>query len=248
MGLKNNIARIFFPYGKTRKVLYGPAKGLKFIVEPGIGVSFALGLDSLHYNFLSKKIQKGDIIFDIGANRGQTALVLASLTGSSGKVLAFEPVPREFKSLKKNIEINNIKNIIPQQIALSEKQGTATFLYNSLKPTMGKLENVEADYHVEDTTSITVNTNSIDNFIHTQKIIPKIIKIDVEGAGRVVLNGAHQTISKYAPSFFIELHGPEEQIGVQKKLLEKGYTIETLSGKKIIDVFKEWNSPLWCYK
>jgi len=248
MSIKNIIARTFFPYGKIRSVLRGPAKRLKFIVEPGIGVSFALGADSLHYNFLSKKIKVGDIVLDIGANKGQTALVLSTIVGDKGKILAFEPVSQEFKSLEKNIELNRIENITPYQIALSKKEGVATFQYNPSKPTMGKLNGVEPSYIVEDTESIQVKTDTIDNFFRNKKYIPNVIKIDVEGAGAAVLEGASETLEKYNPAIFIELHGTEEENGVQEELLKKGYNIENLSGERIIDLVREAQSPLWCYK
>lgn len=185
-------------------------------------------MDSLHYHFLSQKILHGQTIFDIGANKGQTALVLKSCVGEKGKVVSFEPVPNEYDSLCTNIEINQINNIIPVKVALSDSAGEAIFEYNTAKPTMGKLSSVEPSYVVANTTSFQVQTDTIDKLVETGQYIPDVIKIDVEGAGAAVLRGARKTLKILSPSVFIELHGSEKQQGVQEELFARGYTIKTL--------------------
>jgi len=55
----------------------------------------------------------GDIVFDIGAYVGDTALWFSKAVGSHGKVYAFEPEPRNFEKLKANLERNKVTNVIP---------------------------------------------------------------------------------------------------------------------------------------
>jgi len=52
-----------------------------------------------------------------------TALWFSKTVGSQGEVYAFEPEPNNFAKLKTNIERNNITNVIPLQMALSETEG-----------------------------------------------------------------------------------------------------------------------------
>ena len=89
-----------------------------------------LFLDSEDFSFLSitseyegnetelvkREIKEGDLVIDVGANIGYYTLIFAKLVGEKGKVYAFEPEPRSFKLLKKNVEENKYQNImmVPQ--------------------------------------------------------------------------------------------------------------------------------------
>ena len=44
--MKQQLVRLLFPYGSERRVLRGPARGMRFVVEPGIGFTYALGTDA----------------------------------------------------------------------------------------------------------------------------------------------------------------------------------------------------------
>jgi len=50
----------------------------------------------------------GDIVFDIGAYVGDTALWFSKAVGPQGKVYAFEPEPSNFEKLKANLERNKV--------------------------------------------------------------------------------------------------------------------------------------------
>ena len=58
-------------------------------------------------DFFKKFIKKGDLVIDIGANIGDTTVLMALAAGNSGITLGFEPNPLVFKILEKN---RNIKN------------------------------------------------------------------------------------------------------------------------------------------
>ena len=60
--------------------------------------------------FISRYVNRGDIIFDIGANIGFFSLLFSSLSSPSGYVHAFEPSTREFLKLCKNVELNCLDN------------------------------------------------------------------------------------------------------------------------------------------
>lgn len=75
------------------------------------------------YRYKDKvKPKPGDIVFDVGASIGDTALWFSKLVGSEGRVYAFEPEPTNFTKLTGNLQSNKLKNVIPLQLALSDQE------------------------------------------------------------------------------------------------------------------------------
>lgn len=241
----STLARIAFPYGSVRRVLRGPARGLSVVVEPGIGVSYLFGTEGAAPRFFKSKVMPGMTVVDAGANKGQMALLFASLVGSTGRVVAFEPAPMEFASLERNVRINGLTRVTPIQAAAAETEGTLQFSYAVDNPTQGKLVNVEPTYRVAQAQTLVVRARRLDSVLD-DGVWPDVVKIDVEGAAAAVLRGAQRIISEVRPAFFIELHGPEEQAGVRDDLLVHGYTAQTLDGLPVPDPTQDWFSPLWC--
>ena len=66
------------------------------------------------------KINNDDVVLDIGAHIGLFSL-FASQFCKNGKIFCFEPIKENYEELLKNIEINNIQNIIPFNNAVSSK-------------------------------------------------------------------------------------------------------------------------------
>jgi len=63
-----------------------------------------------------------DIVFDVGAYIGDTALWTSKLVGAEGKVYSFEPEATSFTKLTGNLQSNKLKNVIPLQLALSDQE------------------------------------------------------------------------------------------------------------------------------
>jgi FkbM family methyltransferase len=73
-----------------------------------------------------KLLRPGSIFLDVGANIGDFSLLASSVTGSAGKVLAFEPEATKCYWIKRNIELSGYKNIEVFQLALSDSDGEAS--------------------------------------------------------------------------------------------------------------------------
>jgi len=127
-----------------------------------------------------------------------------------GIVFAFEPDLEVYERLKKNIELNNIKNIIPFSKALQDDptKETATFyrrrtvdgdyLVNFGLSTIEKMPNHNI---AEDS----VPCSTIDKeVLHNQISKVDFIKIDVEGSEYRVLKGGFETINNYHPIIHYE--------------------------------------------
>jgi len=130
----------------------------------------------------------GDIVFDVGAYVGDTALWFSKAVGPQGKVYAFEPEPSNFAKLKANLERNNVTNVVPLQLALSENEGETKFSGSG-----------GASAIAETASGTIVKVTTLDRFVETNKL-PRVdfIKMDVEGHELKVLAGASGTIRTFS--------------------------------------------------
>lgn len=240
--------RFLYPYGQPRTVLRGPARGMRFVVEPGIGFSYAVAAEAACPRFLAAKVRPGQTVYDVGANKGQMSLLFARGVGPTGRVLAFEPVPAEYASLCRNLRLNGLDHVQAFSRAVSDAAGRATFTYAAERPTQGKLAAVEPSYVNEGADSFEVETVTLDGLLAEGLPAPDLVKIDVEGAAAAVLRGAARLLTDGNPKIYLDLHGPEEQQGVRDELLSRGYVAETVEGRAVADPTREWQTPLWCYR
>ena len=244
--MRERLARLVFPYGSRRVVLRGPARGMRFVVEPGMGATYALGTEAAAPRAFSRWVKRGMTVWDVGANKGQMALLFAALVGREGRVVALEPAPLEAESLRRNVALNGLTRVLCLRAAAAEAAGGRAFAYDPAQPTRGKLVSVEETYRLEAGETISVPTLSLDFLLETQPP-PDVLKVDVEGAAAVVFRGASTVLEAHRPRVYVELHGPEEQAGVRDELLARGYVAETTDGRLVADPTDGWHSPLWCH-
>lgn len=135
---------------------------------------------------------EGDIVLDVGACFGDTAIWFKRYIKDSGKVFAFEPVGYSFAILKENIERNKITNIIPEKLALSDHEGTLSILGK------GGAAKLSANGSEE------VKVTTIDRFVEEQKLDRiDFIEMDIEGAELRALMGAENSLKKFRPKLAI---------------------------------------------
>lgn len=68
---------------------------------------------------VSSLLREGDVFVDVGANVGYFTLVASDAVGKSGKVFAFEPEPKNFSLLRKNVQVNKCANARCEQKAVN---------------------------------------------------------------------------------------------------------------------------------
>lgn len=242
----HKLARLFYPYGAIRRVWRGPLRGTKFQVAPGYGVTYAFGWEELHLRALDSFIKPGVTVFDIGANRGHISLLFAKAVGNEGKVLAFEPID-DFRDIFDNhMTANRIENTELVNGVLTNESGEVTFEFSNEHSTEGHIQGIGERPEDSESTLRKVMALTIDDFVSERNTTPDFLKVDVEGAARLVLEGAALTLEKDGPDVFIELHGPEEQQAVQDLLISNGYVARNLEGQVVTDATVGWNSPLIC--
>ncbi len=164
--------------------------------------------------YLEKRLRPGDTFIDVGANIGFFTLLAAKYVGPTGRVIAFEPDAQNLNILKKNIEINEYKNITVVPMALSDHEGTISFFVSShnagdhtiydRQEKIQELRNVNEldprgayDQHTPEDPrkEIVIEATTLDAYLEKEVLVPHIIKIDVQGAEGLVLKGMKQTLS-----------------------------------------------------
>ena len=157
--------------------------------------------DAHHYGevtVLEAMAEPGMIGFELGANRGVTAIALAKRVGLVGQVHAFEPVPEYYAALMENLRLNEVGNVRAHQLAATDKEGTITYYKH------GEGSGI---VQAEDAEGIVVGTTSLDNFVTSEDLGQvDLINMDCEGAELLVLRGARDTLRREAPRLFCEIH------------------------------------------
>ena len=162
-------------------------------------------------NFLKNLIKKGDIVLDIGANIGYYTLLFAQLVGNTGKVYAFEPDPRNYQLIEKNIEINNFTNVVLVKKAVCAKSGNTTlYLMES------SAHNTLRKDHPQTIDKIDIDLISLDDYFKTLSIIPDFIKMDIEGNEINALKGMSDILQSNKTKIMIEW-GPTK---LAKKMMD----------------------------
>jgi FkbM family methyltransferase len=139
---------------------------------------------------MAKIIKEGDIVFDIGANRGQYTIFLSKLVGQKGKVYAFEPDPRNFLILKHRTR--KLKNVIIERKAVGNKNSKVKFYLDKYTG----YSSIHKDVCISPITYLEIDMISLDDYFQDFKGRIALIKIDVEGSEPLVLDGMKDLIKK----------------------------------------------------
>lgn len=152
------------------------------------------------------------VIFDVGANIGQSAEIYAKRFPSA-TIFSFEPAAETFKQLKQNVSV--FSNVRCMKLAFASQVGTGTLAHGTHSNMTRIISNQSrADLVLADNCE-TIDQTTIDDFCKQQKM-HKIdyLKVDTEGADLEVLRGAEQMIQ----NAMIEVIEVEAGIGLDNEL------------------------------
>lgn len=159
-----------------------------------------------HESFYWRQFVGGGRTFiDIGAHVGTWTLNLAPYFE---RVFAFEPDPRGWQVLQKNLALNKITNVEVIPKAVSSVVGrTKLNLYPN--PCTNTMMDPIACGRTDMPVGVhEVDTVSIDAFVAERGITDlDFIKVDAEAAEMLIIEGALKTFHGQKPDFFIEMHG-----------------------------------------
>ena len=148
-------------------------------------------VEIFHYEVYDRlfRLQKGDVVIDVGAHVGMFTIKAARQVGEEGLVIAIEPEPRNLMLLEQNVKGNNLSNVVIVGKAVSES------------PDRGKLYLGDDSYgHSlawQTPRFVEVEIDSLDNIVSRLKLERvNFIKIDVEGMELEVLKGAEKILGR----------------------------------------------------
>ncbi|MFM7610908.1 MAG: FkbM family methyltransferase, partial [Alphaproteobacteria bacterium] len=163
----------------------------------------------------SSLIKPGMLVVEVGANIGAHTVHLAQLVGENGGVVAFEAQRVIFQMLCANLALNGLENTDAKCLAVGAAPGEITVPRVDYRSggNVGGISLGAGDGDV-------VEMIALDNLM-----LPAchMIKIDVEGMEKPVLDGARQTIARFRPLLYVEDDRPDKHAELIATLLDLEY-------------------------
>lgn len=214
-------------------VRQGLIKGLKR--KGGLGF-IPYEKSSKENQFLKSLDLTGITILDVGGWEGVFAMFFARAVGKDGRVIVFEPNPKNAEIIKENIALNNLSNVTVTQHAVGRASGVSKLIVDtSLSSGTGTIHGNVHTKQNDSVKQVDVDLISLDEFISQSGVVPDFIKIDVEGFEWEVLQGMSEFLENHSPMLFIEMHDDYLQDSKDKHgddivqyLLDRGYEVKHL--------------------
>jgi FkbM family methyltransferase len=149
-------------------------------------------------------IRPGDVVLDCGANIGTFSRW--ALEAGARKVVAIEPAPKPLECLRRNLasEIRSGRVVVFPG-GVWDKEDSLAIHLNSDSDAMDSLVHRGLQTRGE----VVVKVTTIDQLVLDLGLDRvDFIKMDIEGAERQALAGAHATLSRWRPRLEISLHLP----------------------------------------
>ncbi|HEY2992231.1 MAG TPA: FkbM family methyltransferase [Methylomirabilota bacterium] len=175
---------------------------------------------------LSSLIRPGDVVYDVGAHAGFSALVFARLA-VGGRVYAFEPSPSTFARLLHNVELNHAAGVRPVNAGAWDRPGQLRLAENSSWSRVID-DDASVDLPVSD-----VRLLRLDDFVYRDGERPAtLLKVDIEGNAARCLAGAREMLRRARPRVVLEIHHAAEHRDCLAILQEHGYDVRALESTR----------------
>jgi FkbM family methyltransferase len=156
-------------------------------------------------------IDSSKCIIDAGAYIGDSALILSEYTND--KVYCFEPTCEAFRLLNKTIELNNLRNIVPIKMGLSNKEYEDDIYVHLSASSMNSFRD-------NGTNCEKISLTTIDKYVKQNNLQVGLIKADIEGLETLMLEGAKETICSQKPALIISIYHSAHDFFKIKPMIE----------------------------
>jgi FkbM family methyltransferase len=149
---------------------------------------------------IARNVRPGARVVDVGANHGYFTLLLAEVVGPQGHVFAFEPNPRLFELLERNVRLNGFERRVTLiRAAAAARDGQGTLVVDRRRSGEGSLVLERGAERV----ALPVALQRVDGAVSGPI---DFMKVDVEGADYEVLAGAAGLLEDGRTAVLIEHH------------------------------------------
>ena len=172
--------------------------------SPDRGTFDYWGDDVGDLRFLWRSLQPGMMFLDVGAYHGVFSVLAAKKLGRGGRVIAFEPSPRERQRMQRHLRQNRIESVAIEPYALTTGEGVASLnVVVEGFTTMNSLRPPQIDHP---TKQVKVDTTSLDAYLARKQIDRvDLMKIDTEGGEVDAFRGADRLLSQPRPLIICEV-------------------------------------------
>ncbi|MBI5688080.1 MAG: FkbM family methyltransferase [Verrucomicrobia bacterium] len=178
-------------------ILSGPLRGKRWIVGSSIHDAWLGNYEADKQALFARTVTPGSVVFDVGAHAGFYTLLASALTGPTGRVFAFEPMPNNIAHLREHLRLNGAANVTVIEKAVADASGVATFTACG--------SNFQG--HLLPGGELQVETVSLDELVEQGRLpLPDFVKMDIEGAEVRALNGARKLLARRHPTVFLGTH------------------------------------------
>jgi FkbM family methyltransferase len=176
--------------------------GLKVVINPddpdfGKAIAAHGTWESHIVDAIRGSLRAADTFVDIGANVGVMSFNAANVVGSAGKVIGFEPNPRNVSAYRRGLTANGFENVTLFPFALSDHRHMITVSSASNGKVAGDASPTQAMDVIQAITGdeILLNEPRVD-----------FLKIDIEGWELPALKGVRATLARHKPLVLCEFN------------------------------------------
>jgi len=197
--------------------------GYKMLLHDNMEISLR-PYEPIETEIVKTHVEKNNIVVDIGANIGYYTLLMAL---NQAKVFSYEPEPKNFKLLQKNVNLNNFSsNVKLYNKAVSNYNGFSKLFLAKGAPGMHTLSNNRFD-------SNSIDVNFINRRLGTTPFLEFINKVEQKIRKPMVIAAAMQDMSNVA-NIVVEV----TKLNLDKidfaKIDVEGHELHVLEGMKIL--------------
>ena len=207
------------PKGKVVRIRSGELRGWRWIVGAATHGCWAGTYERPIQELFRRLVRPGAVVFDVGANAGFYTLLASKLAGAGGRIFAFEPLPRNLEYLRRHLELNRVRNVTVEPVAVSATSGTARFR-TAANASMGSLSG---------SGEIEVVSASLDDLLLAGRVpMPDLMKMDIEGGETDALRGASRILAAHSCTIILSAHGWRQHEQCSTILRDAGYDLDLL--------------------
>ncbi|MEW6125115.1 MAG: FkbM family methyltransferase [Pseudomonadota bacterium] len=167
------------------------------------------GYEPVETAFVRAQLREGGVFLDIGANIGWFTMLASTIVGERGHVHAFEPRKPTVDYLRRSVEANALSDLVTvHEVGLADKAGQWHLAWAQGTTNPGS-SCLVADESAANLNTIAISLQKLDD-LELSKV--DFVKIDIEGAEMLAMNGGSQTIARHRPVVMSELHPKQLQM------------------------------------